>query len=236
MMKERGKRILLVEEDKNLGQVIKNYLAQGGYEVTLKDNGLEGLKDFMEKKFDLCLFNILLPSGNDLMLADEVRQQDPFVPVMFFSSTSMTPCNIGSFSNPEDEKAKQCFTTEEVLMRLQTLLPEVSTETRKRRPEQYAIGRYHFQYDNHLLRLGSKQIILSKKECELLRLLCARKNQLVKRDEALTLIWGENTHANGRSMDVFISKLRKHLQNDPTISITNMHGIGFMLETTLKRS
>lgn len=235
-MKENGKRILLVEDDKNLGFVVKDFLELSGYEVVLKENGLEGLNAFGETEFDLCIFDILLPIKDGFVLAAEIRAQDPVVPIMFFTSKSLTQDKIRAFKIGCDDYITKPFSIEEFLKRIQTLMPQEPGESLGPKPEQYAIGRYVFHYDNHILMFENQQMILSKKECELLRLLSSRQNQLVKREEALTRVWGESTYANGRSMDVFITKLRKRLQDDPTVGIINMHGVGFMLETGLKTS
>lgn len=233
-MKEFGKRILLVEDDKNLGFVVKDFLELSGYEVVLKENGLEGLNAFRETAFDLCIFDILLPVKDGFILAAEIRQQDPVVPIMFFTSKSLTEDKIRAFKIGCDDYITKPFSIDEFLKRIQALMPEVSPKALGSGTECFTIGRYVFHYDNHILRYEDQQIVLSRKECELLRLLCSKQNQLVKRETALIRVWGENTHSNSRSMDVFIAKLRKRFQHDPSVAITNMHGIGFMLETGLK--
>ncbi|MFO7978106.1 MAG: response regulator transcription factor [Bacteroidales bacterium] len=233
-MKELGKRVLLVEEDKNLAFAVKDFLELAGYEVILKESGMEGLKAFGETNFDLCIFDILLPVKEGLVPAAGIRQQDPAIPIMFFTSQGLTESKIIAFKTNDDEHITSPFSIEEFLMRMKRLMPEIEPQPTGTFPECYAIGRYVFYYDNHILKFEDQQTILSKKECELLRLLGARQNQLVKREEALISIWGENSHSNSRSMDVFLTKLRKRFHNDPSVTITNMHGVGFMLETGAK--
>lgn len=234
-MNDLGKRILLVEDNKPLASFLKDFLESAGYEVILKESAIEGLMAFQEIAFDLCILDLLLPAKEGLSPAAGIRQQDSMMPILFFSSRNLTAEKIQAFKTDSDDNEAMPFGVNEFLMRIKGLLPEINPSIPDAPAECYTIGRYVFQYNNHILQLGNQQTVLSLKESQLLRLLGSRQNQLVKREEALTSIWGENTHSNSRSMDVFLTRLRKRFSNDPSVAITNMHGVGFVLQTGLKK-
>jgi len=223
--------ILLVEDDSNLSLVLQDYLEMLGYRITLGKDGREGLEIFKKGKFDLCIFDVMLPHIDGFTLAEEVRKMDQEVPVIFLTAKAFKEDRITGFKAGCDDYITKPFSTEELSLRIQVILKRC--QTRNLYPadyEEFVIGKYIFDYSNMTLTFGDKTQILTKKEAELLRVLCEYKNKLLKREIALKRIWGDDDYFIGRSMDVFITKLRKYLKEDPAISITNVHGTGFKLE------
>lgn len=230
MAKSNGK-ILLIEDDKNLGFVIKDFLELSKYHVILKDNGREGLNEFSRNSFDLLLVDIMLPSLDGFILVEEIRKKDTDIPVIFITAKSMSEDKIRGFKIGADDYITKPFSTEELLLRINAIL----RRTRLRLPEQndeikYKIGRYIFDFRNLLLSNQDSEFRLTKREAEVLNLLCMNVNNVLRRDIILKTVWGENDYFMGRSMDVYITKLRKYLKEDTSVSITNIHNTGFMLE------
>lgn len=231
-MEYKNTRILLVEDDKNLGFVVQDFLELSGYEVALCDDGALGLKTFEQESFDLCILDIMLPSKDGFSLAKDIRDLNTQVPIIFLTSKHLTADKVKGLSIGGDDYITKPFSFEELLARIESILRRVATAaTREPDRAQFDLGRYVFDYENSILLCDGQKIRLSKKENELLNLLCKHKNRLVKRKTALRTIWGDDNYFVGRSMDVYITKLRKHLNRDEKISIKNLHGIGFKLET-----
>jgi len=226
-------RILLVEDDQNLGTVLQDYLEMLEYEVIICRDGIEGLERFHQEEFDLCLLDIMMPRKDGFSLAEEIRSGDERIPIIFLTAKSLKEDRIKGFRLGCDDYITKPFSTEELSLRVKAVLkrckapssPAPSVETI------FSIGKYTFDYGNMELRIGRHLTTLTRKEAELLRLLCENKNQLLKREVALKEVWGSDDYFIGRSMDVFITKLRKYLKDDPEVSINNIHGTGFRLET-----
>jgi two-component system OmpR family response regulator len=230
MAKPKGK-ILLVEDDKNLGIIIKDFLEMSDYLVALTENGQEGLNEFRKGTYDLVLLDIMLPLVDGFTVAEEIRKYDCDVPLMFMTAKSMKEDKLKGFRLGADDYLTKPFSTEELKLRINAILRR--TRYKNNVPSKttpYKIGHYTFDYGNHLLTSPESEKRLTKREAELLNLLCINMNNTLRREIALKTIWGEDDYFMGRSMDVYITKLRKMLGNDPRIAITNIHNTGFKLE------
>lgn len=230
MMKSKGK-ILLIEDDKNLGIVISDFLEMSDYQVIHKENGQEGLHEFFKTPYDLILLDIMLPLIDGFSVAEEIRKHNCDVPIVFMTARVMKEDRIKGFRIGGDDYITKPFSTEELKLRINAILRRVNNKpdnTIKTTP--YKIGNYTFDFPNHVLSNSSGHKRLTKREAELLHLLCLNMNRVLRRDIALRTIWGEDDYFMGRSMDVYITKLRKLLGEDPDVSIVNIHNTGFKLE------
>ena len=225
------KRILLVEDDENLGFVVKDNLEVLGYKVDLAVDGQEGLNCFMNGQYHLCILDIMLPKKDGFELATTIRKANPKMPLVFLTARSMKEDKISGFQLGADDYITKPFSVEELELRVQALMKRVY-EVEKEASDVFNIGACTFDYNNMLLTCGDQQQRLTAKEGKLLRMLCMHKNEVLKREEALEAVWGENDYFAGRSMDVFISRLRKYLSGDPKVTIENVHGVGFRLTDT----
>lgn len=230
MVRSRGK-ILLIEDDKNLGFIIKDFLENSKYHVILRENGRDGLQEFFKGKFDLVLLDIVLPLIDGYTVAEEIRRQECETPIIFITARSMTEDRIRGYSAGADDYITKPFSTEELKLRIKAVLRRTRIRIMGNGKENYfQIGKFTFDYKNHLLVSTDKEIRLTKREADVLNLLCLNVNNVLRRDIALKTIWGEDDYFMGRSMDVYITKLRKYLREDPSVAITNIHNTGFMLE------
>lgn len=225
--------ILLVEDDHNLSLVMQDYLEMMNYEITVCRDGLEGLDAFRKKSFHLCILDIMLPKMDGFAVAEEIRRQNKEVPIIFLTAKAMKEDRIKGFRIGCDDYMTKPFSTEELNLRIQAILKRCMIPRSVNgnvHPEEMSIGHYVFDSKNMILRIGEVEKTLTRKENALLKLLCENKNQLLTREYALKSVWGDDDYFIGRSMDVFIAKLRKYLKEDPDIAITNVHGTGFKLE------
>jgi len=225
-------RILFVEDDPNLSMVLKDYLEMIGYKV---DHGLDGeigLSLFMKNKYDIVILDIMMPKKDGFTMADEIRQIDTKIPLVFLTAKNLKEDKLTGFRKGCDDYITKPFSTEELNLRIKAILRRCYNSSATDMPQIkiFEIGKFKFDSTNLTLEYGTKQERLTRKEAELLSLLCENKNELLPREVALETVWGENDYFIGRSMDVFIAKLRKHLKSDPNVRITNVHGIGFKLE------
>jgi len=228
MTKSKGK-ILLVEDDKNLGIVIHDFLEMSDYQVILKENGKEGLEAFNKGSYDLVLLDIMLPLLDGFTVAEEIRQNDGEIPIIFMTAKAMKEDKYKGFRIGADDYITKPFSTEELKLRINAILRRVKRNTNSKTTN-YIIGSYTFDFPNHLLSSVAGERQLTNREAELLNLLCLNINNVLRREVALKTIWGEDDYFMGRSMDVYITKLRKMLNGDPAISIVNIHNTGFRLE------
>lgn len=222
--------ILLVEDDKNLGFILSDFLELEDFEVVWCQDGQEGFTKFKTKVFDLCLLDIMLPLLDGFSLANEIRLINKDVPIVFLTAREMQEDKIKGFKIGADDYITKPFSTEELKLRIDAILRRTMDARHKEKKNTHFIGSYTFDYENQLLKSSDQETHLTKKEADVLQLLCQYKNEILKRDVALKLIWGEDNYFMGRSMDVYITKLRKLLRDDPTITISNIHRIGFKLE------
>lgn len=222
--------ILLVEDDPNLGLVLQEYLQiKAGYQVRLCKDGEEGLKAFFSDKYDLCIFDVMMPKKDGFTLGREVRKVNQEIPIIYATAKSMMEDKIEGFQLGADDYITKPFRIEELLLRIQAILKRVHNSEIKTEERTFSIGKFEFDYLSQTLSDGEQQLKISGKEAELLKLLCQRKNQILTREEALLKIWNDDSYFNGRSMDVYLSKIRKYLKSDERIEIINVHGKGFKL-------
>lgn len=226
-------KILLAEDDPNLGMLLQEYLIAKNYEVELAKDGNEGLDMFLSgENFDMCLLDVMMPKKDGFSLAKEIRLKDPDIPVIFLTAKSMKEDTIQGFKSGADDYITKPFSIEELLMRIAAIFRRVNKQEPESAPESYTIGAYIFNTVNLKLTLKESSTKLTTKESELLKLFCQNQNKPVSRSFALKLIWGDDSYFNARSMDVYITKLRKHLKEDENIKILNLHGEGFKLITS----
>ncbi len=228
-MSDKG-RILLVEDDINLGFVIQDNLKIAGYHVHLATDGKQGLKAFNEEKYDLGLFDVMLPKKDGFSLAEDIRRLNQTMPIIFLTAKSMVEDKIKGFKVGADDYVTKPFSIEELSLRIEAILKR-SSGNKIADYENYSIGSYTFDISTYELQHKDLTKKLTKKEAEILKLLCQHPEKVIEREVILNLVWGDDSYFNGRSLDVFITKLRKYLKEDPSVKITNVHGIGFKLET-----
>ena len=230
-MENSKPKILLCEDDTNLGMVLKNYLELNDYEVTLERDGRLGLAAFQREKFDLCLLDVMMPHVDGFTLAEDIRDINADVPLFFISAKTMKDDIIQGYRLGADDYITKPFDSEVLLMKIKAILKRNEEFHKEETHAEFDLGKYHFNPRLRELTLDGKVQVLSPKENELLKMLSEYKNDLLPREVALKKIWGSDTYFNGRSMDVYIAKLRKYLREDETIEIVNIHGNGFRLVT-----
>jgi len=230
MMEDKKQyKILLCEDDANLGMVLKNYLELNDYDITLERDGKLGLAAFQREKFDICLLDVMMPNMDGFTLAEEIRDIDPDVPLFFLSAKTMKEDIIQGYKLGADDYITKPFDSEVLLLKIKAILKRNEEENRINDSVEFDLASYHFNPKLRELKKGDIVQTLSPKENELLKMLAEHKNDLLPRERALKKIWGSDTYFNGRSMDVYIAKLRKYLKEDPAIEIVNIHGNGFRL-------
>ncbi len=224
-------KILLVEDDTNLGFMVSDQLRSDGYLVSLCSDGAEGFKRFNDEEFHLCIFDVMMPKKDGFSLARDIRKLNTEVPILFLTAKSMTEDKIEGFKAGGDDYLTKPFSVEELQMRVKALLKRVKiSDEKKEDAGLITIGAYTFDPLNFHLKGIQFEKTLTKKEAQILTILCKFKNQVVPRDIVLNGVWGQDDYFVGRSLDVFITKLRKYLKDDDAIQISNIHGIGFKLE------
>jgi two-component system OmpR family response regulator len=229
-------KILLVEDDQNFGDVLRSYLEMHDYEVNLATDGVQGLEAFRKSHYDLCVFDVMMPRKDGFTLAKDVRERNKDVPIIFLTAKTMKDDVLQGFKLGADDYIPKPFNSEELLLRIQAVLKRVNKNPDPRDDQrEFLIGKYHFNFPLRILTFTDAKPgeennwKLSPKEAELLKLFCKYINDVTPRSEALTKIWHEDTYFTARSMDVFVTKLRKYLALDPAIEIVNIHGNGFQL-------
>ncbi len=227
-MDNKKPKILLCEDDTNLGMVLKNYLELNDFEVVLERDGRLGLAAFQREKFDICLLDVMMPNMDGFTVAEEIRDVDPDMPLFFISAKTMKEDIIQGYKLGADDYITKPFDSDVLLHKIRAILKRNEELHREEANAEFDLGKYHFNPRLRQLIAETTQT-LSPKENELLKMLCEYKNDLLPRDVALKKIWGSDTYFNGRSMDVYIAKLRKYLKDDKTIEIVNIHGNGFRL-------
>jgi len=223
-------KILLVEDDPNLGSLLQEYLEAKGFETKLAADGKKGFDAFCKDSFDLLLLDVMMPVKDGLTLAKEIRVTDKNVPIIFLTAKSMKEDTIEGFNAGADDYMTKPFSMDELLARVTAVLRR-SNKQRVHDSEDinFNIGTYVFNSETQVLMHSGKEQKLTTKENQLMRLLCVHKNDVLDRNFALKTIWHDDNYFNGRSMDVYIAKLRKYLKDDPKVEIVNIHGKGFKL-------
>ncbi|HAQ65374.1 MAG TPA: DNA-binding response regulator [Bacteroidales bacterium] len=230
-MAESKLRILLAEDDKNLGTVLKAYLEAKGFETTLCVNGEEALHAFGRQSWEFCILDIMMPIKDGFTVAREIRQMSA-VPIIFLTARSMQDDKMRGFNLGADDYITKPFSMDELLARINAILRRADIQ-RKPEPDQpvYHIGNYEFDVNAQILRIGTDEQKLTSKETMLLKLLCENENNVLDRRTALQRIWNDDNYFNARSMDVYITKLRKYFKEDSNVRLLNVHGVGFKLVT-----
>ena len=236
LMASANYKILLVEDDQNFGDVLRSYLEMHDYTVSLATDGVIGLETFKKGQYDLCILDVNMPRKDGFSLAKDIRERDQEVPIIFLTAKTLKEDVLQGFKIGADDYITKPFVSEELLLRIQAVLKRIHKNTDPRDDQrEFNIGKYHFNYPLRILTFGEatpgeeNQWKLSPKEAELLRVFCKYINDVTPRSEALTKIWHEDNYFTARSMDVFVTKLRKYLAKDSAIEIVNIHGNGFQL-------
>ena len=223
-------KILVIEDDPNLGYILHESLELQGYEVVRCEDGEAGHSVFVREKFDLCLIDVMLPKKDGFTLAREIREIDQNIPIIFLTAKSLKEDRIEGFKIGGDDYITKPFSMEELILRIQAVLKRSkNSQSANQKQNRFVIGNYTFDYERQVLLYKEKQQKLTHKESELLRLLCLNLNQILDREIALNQIWGDDSFFTARSMDVYITKLRKYLSDDDRIEIMNVHGKGFKM-------
>ena len=223
-------RILLCEDDDNLGMLLREYLQAKEYDTELCPDGEAGYKAFLKSNFDLCVLDVMMPKKDGFALAKEIRQSNAEVPIIFLTAKTLKEDVLDGFKIGADDYITKPFSMEELTFRIEAILRRVRGKKNRDRTH-YKIGSFTFDTQKQILARGDKQTKLTTKESELLSLLCAHANEILQRDFALKTIWIDDNYFNARSMDVYITKLRKHLKEDENVEIINIHGKGYKLIT-----
>lgn len=218
---------LLAEDDKNLGVILKKCLEAKDIPVTLCTNGEEALQTFKEGKFNFCIFDVMMPLMDGFTLSKEIKKIDKRVPIIFLTAKTMQKDVIEGFKLGADDYITKPFSMDELLMRIHAVFNRASFDMPA--PTTFKLGSYTFDAARHLLIKGEESRKLTSKEADLLLLLCENMNETLERTTALCKVWYEDSYFNARSMDVYITKLRKYFKDEPDVELVNVHGVGFKL-------
>jgi DNA-binding response OmpR family regulator len=222
-------RILLAEDDNNLGLLLRNYLTAKNYETVLFINGNLALEEFPTGSFGLCILDIMMPEMDGITLAREIRHLNPDIPIIFLTAKNQKEDIIDGFKSGADDYITKPFSMEELLYRIEAIIRRTTSHVVNRKSESYTIGGYSFDSLKQMLVFNDQAIKLTTKESELLELLCQHANEILERNFALKTIWIDDNYFNARSMDVYITRLRKYLKKDSSVKILNVHGRGYKL-------
>jgi two-component system, OmpR family, response regulator len=229
-MEKKTISVLLAEDDRNLGNILKNYLDVKGYSTTLCNNGQEAAEAFKSGSFDFCILDIMMPVKDGFTVAAEIRAANKKVPILFLTAKSMQEDKLKGFEAGADDYLTKPFSMEELLMRMMAILRRTEDSAKPAEGDTtFQIGKFIFDFNRQTLIIHGKEQKLTSKEAGLLRLLCNNTNEVLERSTALNKIWQDDSYFNARSMDVYIVKLRKYLKEDPSVELINVHGIGFKL-------
>ncbi len=229
-MENNTVKILLAEDDENLGSLLKEYLNAKGYSTFLYPDGEAAWNAFSKNEYDMCIIDIMMPKMDGYTLAKEIRKINTTIPFIFLTAKTLKDDVLEGFSIGADDYITKPFSMEELLYRLKAILRRTSqSDSDEQNSDVFQIGSYTFDANIQLLKKEEEEKKLTTKESELLKLLCTNKNQMLERNYALRTIWEDDSYFNARSMDVYITKLRKYLKDDPSIQIINVHGKGYKL-------
>jgi len=222
--------VLLAEDDRNLGNILKNYMDAKGYNTILCVNGQEAVDTFGKKEIDFVILDIMMPVKDGFAAAKEIRAMSRKVPVLFLTAKTLQEDKLKGFEAGADDYITKPFSMEELLMRMQAILRRTDEGGKSMANENvFNLGKYTFDFNSQVLSISGKEQKLTSKEAGLLKLLCMNTNEVLDRSVALTQIWNDDSYFNARSMDVYIVKLRKYLREDPGVELINVHGVGFKL-------
>jgi len=233
----QGEKILLVEDDQTLNFIIKDNLEQNGYVVTSAEDGESAMVLFKSDKFSLCLLDVMLPKKDGFTLAKEIREINDHVPIIFLTARSMTEDRINGLTIGGDDYMTKPFSMEELLLKIRIFLKRsLNIGEANNDQNYYKVGRFNFYFDSLILDSNGERKTLTYKEAELLRYFCDNPNKVLSRSDILIQVWGSDDYYLGRSLDVFISRLRKYLSSDENIKILNLHGIGFRFNAAIQKN
>ncbi len=233
MLKDRLK-ILLAEDDLNLGMLLVDYLETEGFDVKLCKDGEIALKAFLNNQFDLCLLDVMMPKMDGFSLAKEIRKQDKKIPIIFITARSLKEDKLKGYDLGADDYITKPFDEEELLWKIKAVIRRIPQNNSENKVEIITIGKYTFDFNNQSLTIAGITKRITEKECDILKYLSSHRNNVIKRDEMLKELWGENDYFLGRSLDVFITKIRKYLKEDTDLSIENVFGVGFIFNVPVK--
>lgn len=228
-------KVLLAEDDLSLGYVIKDNLQDAGYEVVLCPDGQTAIEKFDKTQYDICLLDVMMPNKDGFTVARKIRQLSDMVPILFLTAKSMEEDKVKGFLTGADDYITKPFSMQELLLRMEVFI----RRTRKLHADsiqEYSIGQMKFSYTDLKLRTQTDTFTLTQKEADLLKFLCEHANHILKRDEVLLNVWGKDDYFLGRSMDVFMTKLRKYFRTDPNIVLETIHGVGFRFNASVGHS
>ncbi len=228
-------RILLAEDDLNLGILLVDCLEAEGFEVKLCKDGALALKAFRENQFDLCLLDIMMPKMDGFALAKEIRKENKKVPLIFITAKSLKEDKLKGYDLGADDYIIKPFDEEELLWKIKAVIRRVPNNIAETRIEIISIGKYDFDFHNQSLIIDGRVKRITEKESDILKYLSDHRNNLVRREEMLKDLWGENDYFLGRSLDVFITKIRKYLKEDPRVRIENVFGVGFIFNVVVNK-
>ncbi len=226
---EKKPRILYVEDDQTLAFVTKDNLELAGFDITHRENGLKAFDTFKEQEFDICVLDVMMPIIDGFTLAKKIRRMNEEIPILFLTAKSLEEDKLEGFKLGGDDYITKPFSIEELKLKIEVFLKRASIKPKEELPKHYEIGEYHFDYDNLLISGFNEDITMTQREADVLLMLCRHKESVLKKSEILLKIWGDDDYFVGRSLDVFISRLRKYLKKDENIKIENLHGVGFRL-------
>ena len=224
------KRIFFVEDDLSFGSVMKSYLELNDYQVTWVDDGKYAIDRFKAGDFDLAILDVMLPNVDGFTIGKEIKNVKPALPMIYLTAKTLKEDILKGYGIGADDYVTKPFDSEVLLAKLQAILNRSDADSQKHSAEIYQIGIYKFNYRFRTIEKENVKEKLSPKEAGLLRLLCLKKNELLPREEALQKLWGDDDYFTARSMDVYVTKLRKYIKDDPSVEIKNIHGSGFILE------
>ena len=232
-MQNAKAKILLAEDDLSLGYVIKDNLVEAGYEVVLCPDGQSAIEKFDKDEFNICLLDVMMPNKDGFAVAKKIRQQSDVVPIIFLTAKSLEEDKIKGFLSGADDYIIKPFSMQELLMRIDVFLRR-SKQMYSTKAVSFDIGDLHFSYTDLKLTIGNEIFNLTQKEADLLKFLCEHSNRILKREEVLLHVWGKDDYFLGRSMDVFITKLRKYFKSDPKVNLETIHGVGFRFNVPMQ--
>lgn len=228
-MDENEVKVLLAEDDRNLGNILKNYLIAKGFNTTLFPDGKQAWESFQKEEYTFCIIDVMMPVMDGFTLAENIRSKDQAIPMLFLTAKSLQEDKLKGFNIGADDYMTKPFSMEELLARMKAILRRSKEMEEEQDIRFFNIGNLEFDYDRQILKSGENEKKLTSKESDLLKLLAEHANRTLDRTEALKRIWHDDSYFNARSMDVYIAKLRKYLKDDPKIELINVHGVGFKL-------
>jgi DNA-binding response OmpR family regulator len=232
-MENKETKVLLAEDDKNLGNILKNYLLAKGFETDLFPDGKQAWEAYQREAYTFCIIDVMMPVMDGFTLAEKIRSKDDEIPMLFLTAKSLQEDKLKGFNLGADDYMTKPFSMEELLARMKAILRRSHEGEEEKDQRIFNIGKFEFDYDRQVLKSGGEEKKLTSKESDLLKLLAQHANDTLDRTEALKKIWHDDSYFNARSMDVYIAKLRKYLKDDPGIELINVHGVGFRLITKM---